>query len=49
MIEREAEGVEVLVGGDDGEEGVVVAVGWGGEAGFDYGAGYGYWVVFLGV
>ena len=35
MIEGKAEGVEILVCGDDGEEGVVVGVGWGREAGFD--------------
>ena len=34
---------------DDGEEGIVVFVGWGWEAGFDDGAGYGDGVVFLDV
>jgi hypothetical protein len=37
------------VRGYDGEERVVVFVGWGGEAGFDYGASYRYWVVRLDV
>ena len=36
VVGGEAEGVEVLSYGDDGEEAVVVFVGWGGEAGFDY-------------
>jgi hypothetical protein len=38
MISGEAEGIEVLRSGDDGVEGVVVAVGRGGEFGLDDGA-----------
>ena len=47
MVERKSERVEVLVGGYDGEEGVVVLVGWVREAGFDDCAGYSDGVVFL--
>ena len=47
MVERKAERVEVLVGGYDGEEGVVVLVGWVRETGFDDCAGNRDGVVFL--
>jgi hypothetical protein len=47
MICWESQGIKVLVRRDDGEEGVVVSIGRGGEFGFDDRSSYGDGVVFL--
>ena len=49
MVRRKAQRIKILHRRDDGEDGVVVFVGWRGEAGLDYGAGDSDGVVFLGV
>ena len=49
MVEGKSQRVEVLVGRNNREEGIVVFKGGRGEAGFDDRSCYGDWVIFLNV